>query len=305
MKIIVVGFGSIGKRHVKVLEEMSHQVTVVSRRDIAFSGHCKSLIEAFKIQIPDYVVVAGKTIEHYSTLEELVHLGFSGKVLFEKPLFGNFRQMIKNSFSFAAVAYNLRFHPLVQKLNYFLKQDGIKIFSASIYVGSYLPNWRKDSEYKQSYSAYKSEGGGVLRDLSHELDLALWLFGNWTHITSEGGHFSNLSIDSDDVFSIIMKTHICPILTIQMNYLDRPPKRNIIINSDQGTITIDLVRNTFEVNSEIEIIECSIDETYFLEHKAVMNEDYNNLCSLEEAQMILETIDTVEQTSLTKKWVIR
>ena len=305
MKIVVIGFGSIGKRHVKVLEEMSHQVTVVSRRDIPFSEHFKSLEEAFKIQIPDYVVVAGKTVEHYSTLHELVHLGFSGKVLFEKPLFDTSRPIIQNSFSFTAVAYNLRFHPLIQKVRSMLIKDGVKLFSGSIYVGSYLPNWRKGSDYKRSYSAQKSEGGGVLRDLSHELDLALWLFGNWTHITAEGGHFSDLTINSDDVFSIIMKTSNCPILNIHMNYLDRSPKRNIIINTNQGTISVDLIRNSIDVNGEIETLEYSLDDTYYEEHKAMLNEDQSVLCSLEEAQMVLETIDTAEITAFSKKWVTR
>ena len=262
MKILVIGFGSIGKRHVKVLEDMSHQIRVVSRRDITFTAQCKSLVEAFNIENPDYVVVAGKTIEHYSSFQELVHLGFTGKVLFEKPLFETFRPIIPNSFSFAAVAYNLRFHPLLQKLRSILFSDDVKIFSGSIYVGSYLPNWRKGSDYKQSYSAQKSEGGGVLRDLSHELDLALWLFGNWTHITAEGGHFSDLRINSDDVFCIILKTRICPILNIQLNYLDRTSKRNVIVNTNQGTISVDLIRNSIDFNGEIETVDYSLDDTY-------------------------------------------
>lgn len=305
MRIVVIGYGSIGKRHTKVLEEMSHQVMVVSRRDIPFAAHCKSLKEAFNKHIPDYVVVAGKTSEHYCTIQELDELGFSGKVLIEKPLFDTFRPIIQNSFSFAAVAYNLRFHPIIQKLKSILFNVEVKIFSGSIYVGSYLPNWRMESNYKQSYSAKKNEGGGVLRDLSHELDLALWLFGNWTHITAEGGHYSDLIINSDDVFSIIMKTSRCPILTIQMNYLDRTPKRLIIINTNQGTISVDLIRNSIDINGENETIDYSLDDTYYSEHKAVMNEDLSVLCSLEEAQMVLETIDTAEITALSKKWVTR
>ena len=44
-------------------------------------------------------------------------------------------------------------------------------------IGQYLPAWRPDADYRTTVSAQKALGGGVLLELSHELDLLRWVFG--------------------------------------------------------------------------------------------------------------------------------
>ena len=77
------------------------------------------------------------------------------------------------------VGYNLRFHPLLKYLKKYLSQSNDKLLSVNIYAGSYLPDWRKNTNYVKSYSASKRKGGGVELDLSHEIDYASWLFGKF------------------------------------------------------------------------------------------------------------------------------
>ena len=70
----------------------------------------------------------------------------------------------------------MRFHPVIQ---YLKKEIGKrKINFISINLSSYLPNWRKNIDYKKSNSAKKIFGGGLLLELSHELDYIRWIFGN-------------------------------------------------------------------------------------------------------------------------------
>ena len=57
--------------------------------------------------------------------------------------------------------------------------DNDNLLSVNIYAGSYLPQWRKNSNYIKSYSAFKNKGGGVELDLSHEIDYVTWLFGKF------------------------------------------------------------------------------------------------------------------------------
>ena len=68
-----------------------------------------------------------------------------------------------------------------------------------------MPDWRKGRNYHESYSVNVHKGGGVLRDLSHEIDYLMWMFGCVKEIISLGGHYSNLEGDSDDIYKIILK----------------------------------------------------------------------------------------------------
>ena len=304
MKTLVIGYGSIGQRHARLLVELGCQVAVMSRRSIEFSPSYADLSEALACWQPDYVVVANRTSEHHQTIEALVQYGFQGRVLVEKPLFDKPSELPAHAFFQAAVAYNLRCHPLLTRLKSFLS-DSANLFTASIYVGSYLPDWRPNTDYRQGYSAKKNEGGGVLRDLSHELDYALWLFGPWRKLTALCGHFSPLEIDSDDACSLLMETERCPLVSIHMNYLDRVPRREISVNTDQHTVRVDLIKNTLEINGVQEVFSVARDDTYRAQHQAMLDGNVEGLCTLGEAMETLFTIETAEQAALSHRWIER
>lgn len=302
MKILIIGFGSIGQKHFKILSSLSHEVAVVSNRKIYSTLYYKELKDSLIIFKPDYIVIANRTSEHFKTLKALVELNFKGKILIEKPIFECKYEIPENNFSTIGIGYNLRFHPLILKLkNLLCTKD--KIISASLYVGSYLPNWRTTSDYRESYSAKKIQGGGVLRDLSHELDIALWLFGDWINLTSLGGKLSNLEIDSEDAFSILMETKKCKLVNITMNYFDRMPKREIIVNTESSSFVLDLINNNFTVNSIGEHIQYDLNETYISEHYAVINGDEDIICTPVEALKTVSLIEAAEISSKNRNWV--
>jgi predicted dehydrogenase len=258
---------------------------------------------ALKEEQPDYVVITNKTVEHYSTLLELSRLGYKGIVLVEKPLFHTLLQINVDQFKAVFVAYNMRFNPLIQKLRNFLKKE--KVLSVQAYVGQYLPSWRPERDYRLSYSANKVEGGGVLRDLSHELDFITWIFGGWSSVTALGGHFSHLEIDSDDIFSIMGVTTECPIVTVQLNYLDRVTHREILINTEQHVVEVDFLQQTISIDDQVEKFDVERDLTYRLQHQAVLKEDYKYLCSIDDGIEVLKLIDAIESSACFKKriWV--
>ncbi len=302
VKIAVIGAGSIGSRHARILRELKHEVVVVSRQ--AGAGKYEKISVALKHEKFEYVVVASKTSQHLGDLRELSASKFSGTVLIEKPILTSLKKFPRNNFDFAAVGYNLRFHPAIAWLHDTLPQLGY-ISSANFYVGQYLPTWRKSDRYQNSSSATIANGGGVLRDLSHELDLAQYVFGNWTHLTSTGGKFSNLEIETDDTFSILIQTKICPALSIQMNYLDRIKQRVITINGDKGTIRIDLLSGLSQFNQTTQVFNVDSDHTYLAEHKAMIAQDPKTVCSIAEALNVVKTIEAIEKASNKQKWIKR
>ena len=180
-RALVIGYGSIGQRHARILANLGLSTAVVSRRQVdaetVFSGIAEG-VEEFK---PDYVIVASRTNEHAGDIETLAATGFSGVVLVEKPLFMTMGSMPANQFARCHVAYNLRFHPLMQALRRHL--GGRAVYAAHCHAGSSLPTWRPGTDYRTGYSAIKDQGGGVIRDLSHELDYVLWLLGGWKKVT--------------------------------------------------------------------------------------------------------------------------
>lgn len=304
MKALVIGYGSIGQRHARLLKEFGVQVAVISRRPIEFSPYHFDLSVALSRWQPGYVVVANRTSEHYQTIEALAKSGFQGRVLVEKPLFDQVAEPPDFAFSLTAVGYNLRCHPLLLKLKSYL-EGSAKIITATIYVGSYLPDWRPDTDYRQSYSAKNSDGGGVLRDLSHELDYAMWLFGPWQRLTAISGHLSLLEIDSDDTCSLLMVTERCPQVSIQMNYLDRIPRREISVNTSHHTFRVDLIKNTLEINGVSETFSLARDDTYRTEHQAMLAGNAQGLCTLAEALETLTTIEAAEQAAKLNTWIVR
>ena len=304
MKGLVVSYGSIGMRHARILKQLGCEVAVMSRRAIDFFPRYEDLPQALADWQPDYVVIANRTSEHYQALQILVDNSFSGRMLIEKPLFDKPAPLPQQPFFIAAVAYNLRCHPLLMKLKSFL--DGsIKIVTANIYVGSYLPGWRPHTDYRESYSAKKCEGGGVLRDLSHELDYTLWLFGPWRRLTASGGYLSSLQIDSDDVYTLLMETQRCPLVSIHMNYLDRVPRREVLVNTDRHTIRVDLINNTITINGVLESVTAAPDDTYRAEHQTMLAGNAEGLCTLEEATETLLTIKAAEQAAASHTWIER
>ena len=301
---LVIGFGSIGQRHARLLREMGLSVHVFSRRTLPEEKKYQSLEVALKEVDPKYVVIANETSEHYSALKTV--LSFEAPQVFvEKPLFSaSVESLPESPKSQVCVAYNLRFHPLLQRLCSEIK--GQSVLSVQVYVGQYLPDWRPQQDYRNSYSVSRAQGGGVLRDLSHELDYLNWLFGPWQALTAMGGHYSSLDGDSDDVFCLLLKMERCPSVVLQMNYLDRTGRREILINTDQHTYRLDLVKQELWKDQESKVsFSVDRDETYLTQHRDMIENQGELCCSLSEGEEVLRIIDAAEDAANTQRWLKR
>ncbi len=304
MKALVVGYGSIGRRHANLLDEIGCQVAVVSQQSLISTPCFSTLKEAMDAWLPEYVVVANPTSDHEQTIRDLIQYKFQGRLLVEKPLFEKVNEFPPHEFSHTAVAYNLRCHPLIMRLREILTPP-VGISTVTICAGSYLPDWRPGMDYRKSYSAKKEKGGGVLRDLSHEIDYANLLFGPWRRLTAIGGRLGTLDINSDDAYSLVMETEYSPLVTIHMNYLDRTPCRQIRITTDKESIQADLIKNTLTVNDNITTFEVARDDTYRNQHMHMLKGETQELCSIQEAMETLMTIEAAEKAASSNTWVTR
>lgn len=298
---LVIGYGSIGARHARLLSEAGCEVAVVSARVIDFPRAYTDLETALRQQRPEYVVIANETSRHHSTLEYLAAAGHEGMVLVEKPLFDRAQPVPRHRFADLRVAYNLRFHPVIQKLRHELA--GQAVISAQAYVGQYLPEWRPDTDYRTSYSASAERGGGVLLDLSHDLDYLSWMLGAWTRVAAIGGQLSKLEITSDDTFVLLAQAERCPAVTVQLNYLDRCGRRRLVVNTADHTYEADLVGNVLVVDRDEEASMVERDTTYRAMHRALLDGDVAQACSLDEALRTMSLIEAARAAAAQGQWV--
>ena len=303
MKALVVGFGSIGARHARLLDKLGHGVSVVSHHGTSAYSCYKDLKVALKDDAPDYVVIASPTTKHHQQVCQLAEYGFLGTVLVEKPLFHRFNEIPRHEFRNLFVAYNFRFHPILEKLKTLL--IGQSILTVHAYAGQYLPDWRPGQQYHQCYSVSKNAGGGVLRDLSHELDYVTWLLGGWNQVTAIGGHYSHLKGDSEDAVGLLLKTPLCPMVMIHLNYLDRGLRRELIINTDEHTYKVDFVKGVLFVDEESTLYRIERDDTYREQHIVALRGNDSRLCSATQALEVVSLIESAEQAIQNNTWVVK
>ena len=292
-RVLIIGFGSIGKRHALVLKKFKSvgEIFILTRQKIV---HFKSIRDLKEINFidPDYILICSKTSDHYEHLK-YIERHFKNKiVLVEKPLFNKSKNLtIKNNKVF--VGYNLRYHPIIRFLKNKIKKK--KIFSIYIFCGSYLPNWKKNQNYQFSYSSQKKLGGGALLDLSHEIDYLQWIFGKIKKIDYVNiKKISNLKIDSDDYVNLIGKIKNIN-FSINLNYFTKRSIRTIVVDGKNFSLQADLIKNKiyFHENGKKKNIKFNIHRnfTYKLQHSYLLEENYKISCSFKNGKNILSFID--------------
>ncbi len=279
---LVIGYGSAGKRHARILANLGLKISIVSKHAQTSYQHFSTMHDACLSGPFDYYIISNNTNEHGETLDFLNdHVQSEAVLLVEKPLVSTKKKKILAQ---TFVGYNLRFHPVISALLDELNDQ--KIYSAQVYAGQYLPDWRPQNDYAKSYSAKKNNGGGVLYDLSHEFDYVHWMLGKFSDPKAIVGKFSNLEIDCEDTSSVLLSTARCPCVTITVNYTDRVKSRRIAIQTDQKSIKVDLVQNTISVNEYVRNIPEASDASYVAMHKAVVAGDYSKVCTAADALYI-------------------
>jgi len=237
-KALIIGFGSIGRKYYGILKKISeiNEIRILTKQK-KITNKINSFIQAVKFD-PDLIIVSSTTNEHLNHLR-IIEKNFVNKlVLVEKPLFDKFYnfKVEKNKIF---VGYNLRFDPVIQFLK--TKLANKKLWSVNVICNSYLPEWRSNRDYTKTSSAKRQLGGGVLLDLSHELDYIQWLFGAIKIKFVINNKISNLKINTDDNLLLFGKTINIKQLQMNLNYFSKIPTRKLYIDGPKISIVADLL----------------------------------------------------------------
>lgn len=296
MKVLIIGFGSIGKKHFLALNELGFLVDVLSKsyEFSHFEGKNFRLfkdLEELNLQDYDLFIIANITTSHFKTLEFLDQNVKEKIILVEKPLFQKDMEFIPSNNNQIYIAYLLRFHPMIQDLKQLI--DKKEVYFAKFICNSYLPNWRK-LDYRQNYSAKKELGGGVMLDLSHEIDLAFYFFKELSLKFSQNLKISELEITSDD-FTFLALSAKNTSIHIELDYFSKLTQRKILFHTKENSFETDLVHNKLNIydktnNFKSKTYENDTFKTLQNMYKAILEKD-QNLCTLEEARRVLRLCD--------------
>lgn len=214
-RILIVGYGSIGKRHLCLARELfpNADIRVMRHKECSSvpekADGCFFLIEQAIVFFPQIAIIANPASNH---LKVAIPLAEQGVHLFiEKPLSVSCDGVIqlievcREKKTVLLTGYNLRFLKSLGKYRELLRERLIgRVISVRCEIGQYLPSWRPESDYRQGVSALRSMGGGALLELSHEIDYIRWIFGDVDWVRAILSKQSSLEIDVEDTCHLII-----------------------------------------------------------------------------------------------------
>lgn len=256
MKGLVVGGGSIGKRHLQNLKaegvgELGLVETDSERRG-ALALELKTVefseLEAGLDWSPDFVVVATPTHLHVRHALQAARRGCD--VFVEKPLshvaegLSELSELVERNHLVSLVGCNMRFHPGPARVKELLVQGVLgKVFFARVQVGSYLPDWRPGSDYRTNYAAREETGGGCILDCIHEIDLTRWYLGEVQDLFCMTQHTGSLDINTEDIAELVCRHVGGAMSEIHLDYLQRSYERGCQIVGERGSLFWDFNSN--------------------------------------------------------------
>ena len=314
--LLIVGYGSIGKKYSQSATQFFNK-----RQIHIFSKHLrKNNYEKFRgMKDLNYIILSNRANERIKSFKSLLKKGAT--YLFEKPISSKalnkiqkkkLLNIIKNNKIKIKTGYCLRLNPAVEKLKKLLKKKYNKIVSVNMNTRTYLPSWR-DSDYRKSVSAKKKYGGGVINELSHELDLMLHLFGKPKAVLAKYFNSKSLEIDTEDIADIIFILNNNIYLNMHLDFCSLSEKREIeILFSDNSKISLDLRNNLIKIKNFNKTVmkKYLLDKNYYTKNQikkmiSISNSNKNDKWMPEflDSLHVLEIIEKIRESNFTNKLV--
>jgi len=251
--ILVVGCGSIGKRHIHNLkalnagEIIAYDLTPQRRREVEQEYGVKtydSLEEALTPR-PEVALICTPTSLHISAALSAAEKGCH--LFIEKPLSNSLDgvdellEIVDQKGLLTLIGCNLRFHPGIALMKELLDKNSVgRVICARVQAGQYLPDWHPWEDYRHGYSANMSLGGGAILDGVHQIDYIRWFLGEVGQVFCFAGKFSSLEIDTEDMAEMLLRFKSGAIAEVHLDYIQRFYGHSCQIIGEEGTILWDI-----------------------------------------------------------------
>lgn len=240
---LILGLGSIGKRHAAILGKAGCDVAGVD--PFSPGGHdiltYPSLEEGWGFN-PDMVWICSPTRHHADQALAVMEKGVP--VFIEKPVAHSLYHA-KRLLAFHEkqrekqlvwVGCNMRFHPAVCELKKHFESGIIgDLLILKMHFSHWLPNMRPGVDYRDTYAASR-DGGGVLLDNIHDIDLALHFAGPAKSVEGVCQKSGVLDISAEDFAGIHLVHENQTFTQIQMDFLRKDKSRGIEMIGEHGSL---------------------------------------------------------------------
>lgn len=304
MKFLILGCGSIGRRHAKnlrllevgdlILCDSNIQRAKTLGKEIGvnmiYSDFKQAVEQNTDIQA---AIICTPTAFH---IEPAIYFAKHNIDLFiEKPLSNSLLKVsslnkivLKNKLV-VMMGHSYMFELGFKKLKSLLDKKIIgDVYYATYLQGQYLPDWHPWADYRTEYTARKDLGGGAFLTLtSHSFYVIEWLFGKISTINgSIIERVGPLTVQVDDSVFILMKTKKGIIVQSQNNFIVRVHNHKLTIEGSKGRLEYDFVDQQIKVlihNKKLKIIKTKSDNNkrflnemrYFLRAIKTRRVDHN------------------------------
>lgn len=262
MNCLIIGLGSIAKKHIHVLNTYYPDIHIFALRSQADSPAYNGVTNLYSWEAVearkkdwDFALVCSPTHLHAETLERMKD--WDCALFIEKPLFAQADETLESLVVYLQqqtrltyIACNLRFLDCLKFVKTQLETSSSLVQEVNSYCGSYLPDWRPQQDFRKVYSANKAMGGGVHLDLIHELDYLYWLFGLPQKSYALLRNTSILNIDAVDSAHYWLEYHGF-VADVTLNYFRRDAKRSVEIVLEDKTLSVNLIANTVHQNGTL------------------------------------------------------
>jgi predicted dehydrogenase len=261
MRALVVGLGSIGKRH------LSNLRTLLPGSQIAVWRHARHTnavehVEGTDLVVydaesalefgPEIAVVASPAPFHVPAATRLAEAGVH--LLLEKPISHDetgveaLLGLCRKRQVVLMVGYNLRFSESLRVAHDVVARGRLgKILVIRAEVGSYLPDWRPGSDYHTVVSARAELGGGAVLELSHEIDYVRWLGGETRAVSAQIAELGGLGLQVEDTAEITLQYVSGGIAQIHVDMIQRSTHRSCRVIGSEGTLIWDAIANSLSL----------------------------------------------------------
>lgn len=266
MKILIIGLGSIGKRHCTNLINLGvENISIVtSKKELPDQfkqlKSFASIKAAGEIEMYTHAFVCTPTAHHLEDLQQLINLDVP-HIYLEKPISNTLTEVsigldYISKGNRIVVGYDLHFDPGLNQVKSLLENHSIgRVYSANAFVGQFLPDWRPNEDYRLGMSASISKGGGVMLDLIHEFDYLCWLFGKPEKVCGMYQMNPELEIETEDLADVLVRFQKGINVSIHLDYHQRNLVRNCMITGEKGSILWDLVNRKVSLTNDKKEVE--------------------------------------------------
>ena len=322
-RILIIGIGSIGKRHLRLARKLVPDADIrVLRHQVTHevpeysNGYFSSIEESIAFA-PQMAVISSPAPFHIPAAQALAEVGVH--LLIEKPLSNSLNgvmQLLKTCQQRGTVlltGYNLRFLPSLQCFRNLLDESVIgKVFSVRCEVGQHLSSWRPDEDYRQGVSARHELGGGALLELSHELDYMRWIFGEVGWVKATVSRQSSLEIDVEDTahltLGFVAKTDGHQLIgTVNLDFIRHDTSRYCIAIGAKGSLRwngltgeVSLYEEGVNEWRELFVLPNKRDDSYIAEWQnfiGCVTEQKQPLVTGEDGLKVLQIIDAARHSA--------